>query len=105
MRNFVFIIPTFVLAFGVSLQAILSTGKTVLGLDFFLDLLNSGYWPLYGEIEYFLDKINNKTCLETPFTGPPCLNGIQIISISIILIIYMIISSILLVNLLIAMFR
>jgi hypothetical protein len=97
------IIATFVLAFGVSLQAILSPRNKFSPL-IFIEILNIAYWPIYGEIR-ILNSINNETCLESGSTEPPCLDHLTFAASFILLMVYMVIASVLLINLLIAMFR
>jgi hypothetical protein len=100
---FLIIISTFVLAFGVSLQAIIFPGDTFTP-KIFIEILNIAYWPIYGEIS-ILGAINNETCLKSGSTKPPCLDSFTYVASYMMLMLYMVIASVLLINLLIAMFR
>ena len=57
------IIATFVLAFGVSLQAIIFPSNQF-SSRILIDILNIAYWPIYGEIS-ILSAINNETLMKS----------------------------------------
>ena len=101
MRDFSILMGTFGIAFGVCLEANLTHGEdastkinTVLSISF---------WPLFGEIEGVLENMNNQTC--TGNNEITCLGSISYISSYVLLMFYMVIGTILLINLLIAIFR
>lgn len=71
-------------------------------LKTFISVLNVAYWPIYGELG-ILELINNENCGEDG--KPECLDESTSIVGFILLMIYMIIASVLLLNLLIAVFR
>jgi hypothetical protein len=97
LKYFVFIIFNFVFAFGIAMQAIIDPNAEP-SLMVFVSIFNISYWAVYGEIS-ILDSLNeclsNGKCEEI---------GSMLFAYS-LLMIYMIISSVLLINLLIAMFR
>ena len=98
MRDFSVVISTFLIAFGISLQAILSPhGESSSNL--LLDILDIAYWPIYGEIKV-LSKFENDACV-----GEKCLDSLSFGFSYMLVMVYMFISSVLLLNLLIAMFR
>ena len=103
MINFLIIILTFTLSFGISLQAIIFP-KDSFSWSIFREIINIAYWPFYGEIR-ILETINNETCYESESPEPPCLDDFSFVSSYIILMIYMVFASILLLNMLIAMFK
>ena len=103
LMNFFIIILTFMISFGISLQAILFP-KDSFSWSIFREILNIAYWPIYGEIS-ILERINNETCFESGSIEPPCLDDLSFFSSYTLLMIYMIFASVLLINLLIAMFR
>ena len=94
---------TFVLAFGVALQASLFPGDGF-SPKIFLEIIHVAYWPIFGEIS-ILEAIHNETCIESGSTEPPCLDTFTYTSTYILLMVYMVIANVLLINLLIAMFR
>ena len=61
MRDFSVVISIFLVAFGISLQAILSP-QGASNSNVFLDILDIAYWPIYGEIKV-LETIQNDTCV------------------------------------------
>lgn len=96
----------FAVAFGVALQAILHPMDSFTPIVL-IEILNKVYWPIYGEIT-ILDEISNTTCFnDSTWTehNPECFDLATHISSYILLMIYMIGASVLLINLLIAMFR
>ena len=97
MRDFSVVISTFLIAFGISLQAILTHGES--SSNILLDILDIAYWPIYGEIKV-LETIQNDTCV-----GDDCLDSLSYGFSYMLVMVYMFISSVLLLNLLIAMFR
>ena len=98
MRDFSVVISIFLVAFGISLQAILSP-QGVSSSNIFLDILDIAYWPIYGEIKV-LEMIQNDTCV-----GSECLDSLSYGFSYMLVMVYMFMSSVLLLNLLIAMFR
>ena len=93
------IICTFTFSFGIVLQAIMSPKVSSLSTKTIIGILNSVYWPLYGEMN-ILESIESTNC-----TDDDGLCQVSKASSYILLMIYMIIASVLLLNLLIAMFR
>lgn len=87
-------------AFAISVHAILYPQKNF-NFDTIVKLIHMGYWTLFGEI-YILDDLNKKSCLDNPSA---CLETTGIFVSSLILMAYMIISSLLLINMVIAMFK
>lgn len=67
------------------------------------DILDKAYWPIFGELKV-LETISNDTCKEHP-NDPACLSPSNYAVSYLLLMIYMIGASVLLINLLIAMFR
>ena len=63
--------------------------------------MHMGYWTIFGEI-YILDDLNKKGCANDPST---CLEPTGTFVSSLILGGYMIISALLLINMVIAMFK
>ena len=97
---FLVIIANFVFASGITMQAILSPQKSFTW-KFIFNVLNKAYWPLYGQLD-ILEEINK--CLDQPNTND-CQDLASLIVAFFILMVYMIISTILLLNILIAIFR
>ncbi len=98
---FLIIILVFILAFAISIESILSpydhfTTKV------FTDFLDIAYWPIYGE----LDLLEGLYACLNP-TDKPCefKSNIAVYASVILLMVYMVMVSVLLLNLLIAMFR
>ncbi len=92
---------TFLIGFGVALQALLKPRdyfSLSLLLEIPIEILNITYWPIYGEIK-ILDDLTEKI---NGFDG--LLVSRYIVSFF-ILIIYVALASILLINILIAIFR
>lgn len=85
-------------AFGIALKTILPGDVSLIGI------LNIVYWPIYGEIK-ILEKITNGSCLESGNIDAPCADKLTFYSHYFMLMVYMFIASVLLINLLIAMFR
>ena len=119
MKKYIFIIGTFTFAFGIALKAILISPKNIQNfkssnesdignsfydatrffyLDAFIDILEKAYWPFYGEIPVLDDIRNaiNRSTIEEQLSGYAAF---------LLLVIYMGFSSLLLVNIVIAMFR
>ena len=70
MRDFFVVISVFLVGFGISLQAILSTeGES--SSNIFLDILDIAYWLIYGKIKV-LEMIQNDTCV-----GSECLDSLS----------------------------
>ena len=88
------------LAFGICLESNLTHGESF--KEKANAVLNSAYWPLFGEIEDVLDKLDEK-CTSTEENK--CLSSFTYVTSYVLLMIYMVIGSILLINLLIAIFR
>ncbi len=84
-------------AFGISLQSILSP-QGGSSSKIFLDILNIAYWPIFGEIKV-LEMIQNDACV-----GNECLDSLSYGFSYMLVMVYMFMSSVLLLNLLIAMF-
>lgn len=102
MKYFVTIIMTFVLAFGVAFQLLL-TPINAPNAKIIFDVLSNTYWPIFGEIT-LLNKINNDKCDKTD-PKKHCVDELSSSVSYVLLMIYMIIASVLLVDLLIAMVR
>jgi hypothetical protein len=98
LRDFSVVISIFLVAFGISLQAILSP-QGASNSNVFLDILDIAYWPIYGEIKV-LETIQNDKCV-----GSECLDSLSYGFSYMLVMVYMFMSSVLLLNLLIAMFR
>ena len=94
---------TFGLSFGVSLEASLAYGGSF--STKILEVLNIAYWPIYGVIGRVLEKINNESCNNIERSQSNCIDSFTYMSSYILLMIYMVIATILLINLLIAIFR
>ena len=101
MKDFSVLISTFGFAFGVCLEANLTLGKTM--QEKILEVLNIAFWPLFGEIDEVLEKLNNNYCHVV--NDPYCIGSISFTATYILLMLYMVIGTILLINLLIAIFR
>lgn len=95
---------TFVIAFGVAFQSLLASHKNF-SFKVLIDVFNNAYWAVYGELT-LLDKINSQLCIgnDNDFENP-CLDELSASIAFILLMIYMIVASVLLVDLLIAMVR
>ena len=76
--------------------------KDTFGWKIIIEILNVIYWPIYGELG-ILKAINNEECGKQD--QPECLDESTAIVSFILLMLYMIIASFLLINLLIAVFR
>jgi hypothetical protein len=98
LRDFSVVISIFLVGFGISLQAILSP-QGASSSKIFLDIIDIAYWPIYGEIKV-LETIQNGTCV-----GNECLDSLSYGFSYMLIMVYMFMSSVLLLNLLIAMFR
>ena len=97
---------TFIFAFGIPLQAIINPNITAFSVETLLQILNDAYWPVYGEMKV-LEKLNLNKCSED-YSWRECFSDVTNISKTssiFLLMVYMIIASVLLLNLLIAMFR
>ncbi len=92
--SFLIVFLVFILAFGISIEAIMNRNPATLK-----NLLNVVYWPIYGEIR-ILDQLDS--CLEN---ADSCLNLKESYVIMGLLMVYMAIASVVLLNLVIAMFR
>lgn len=97
---FISILAIFVCAYGVTTQATMYPNSE-LGYDLFVSIVNKAYWPLYGEIKILGDDIEGEICKDDPSKCPE--QGGVIFSY-LLLMVYMMISNVLLLNLLIAMF-
>lgn len=89
------------MAFGVSMHSIMYP-KAIFSLKIVIEILNLIYWPIYGELG-ILKAINNEECGK--MGQPECLDEMTAVVSFILLMFYMIIASVLLINLLIAVFR
>ncbi len=69
------------------------------------DILQKAYWPIHGEMKV-LESINERRCNNdsSNSTGTPCFDKPRFVISHILLMLHMIVTSILLLNLLIAMF-
>ena len=108
LLGFLVILSAFVIAFGVALQAILAPAESFTP-KIIIEILKISYWPIYGEIS-ILDKVHNEECFnEKDDTSnrydQSCFDLPTHISSYILLMIYVTIASVLLLNLLIAIFR
>jgi hypothetical protein len=95
------IIVTILFAFGVASQSMLhknneNSYKTIFGI------FEKTYWPIYGEIS-FLHSLNPENC-DQKDPKKSCLDTVTYITYYLLLMVYMIIASVLLLNLLIALF-
>ena len=100
--DFSILIAIIGLAFGICLESNLAHGESFQSK--IIAVLNLAYWPLFGEIEKVLNKIE----IESNCTGMienECMGIFTHASSYILLMIYMVIGAILLLNLLIAIFR
>ncbi len=88
------------LAFAISVHSILYP-QNEFNFETILKVLHMGYWTIFGEI-VILDDLNNKNCKENPTN---CLEPTGTFVSSLILMAYMIISAVLLINMVIAMFK
>ena len=101
LKYFLIIIFNFVFAFGIALQAILYPKKSF-SFKIFLEIFGTSYWSIFGEIS-LLDELDK--CLDDDVSDTSlCLNQTPIVFSFLLLMTYMIVSSVLLINLLIAMF-
>lgn len=99
---FLFIIMVFIIAFGVTMHASMYQQES---LSFVLvrKIFDAGYWPINGELK-ILEDIERQSCdKDDSECVMPNASGSAFSYFA--LIIYVIISNILLLNLLIAMFR
>ena len=97
LKYFLLILFNFIFAFGIALQAIMFPNEPP-SLLIFIKIFNISYWPVYGQIDV-LDEMNK--CYD----NAECENLTEMLFAFLILMCYMIISSVLLINLEIAMFR
>jgi hypothetical protein len=95
--SFFFIFLVFILAFGVSIKAILTQPNE--NESTLKSLINIVYWPIYGDIR-LLDKLED--CFKD---AENCKNLNESNASLALLMIYMYIANVLLLNILIAMFR
>ena len=103
LKDFLIIIGTFVVAFGIALQSILYQ-DVILTSNILIEILNIAYWPIYGEINV-LDIINEDKCSAKNSNELTCTDSMTHLSSYILLMIYMVMANVLLLSLLIAMFR
>jgi hypothetical protein len=101
MRDFSILMSAFGIGFGICLEANLTHGEEV--STKLSAVLSIAFWPLFGEIEGVLENMNNQTCNGT--NELTCLGSISYVSTYVLLMFYMVIGTILLINLLIAIFR
>lgn len=83
-------------AFGVVLQSI-TTKEPTFSFEYIFGIFDNGYWPIFGHLD-LLETF--KTCSETN----TCVSKLLIYASYIGLMCYLIISSVVLINILIAMF-
>lgn len=100
---FMCIIAIFVSAFGVTTQATLYPSRNQLNFKLLRNVINKGYWPIYGEMK-ILDELGDCT-YDPAFNKTTCPENSGVVFSYIALMIYMVIANVLLINLLIAMFR
>ena len=98
------IILAFTLAFGIPLQAIIRPEQSSFSFETLIDIFNNAYWPIYGEMKV-LEDIVLQNCSDSNSTTGCLSETISKFSSYALLMIYIIIASVLLLNLLIAMFR
>jgi hypothetical protein len=87
-------------AFAIPVHSILYPQKEF-NFNTILKVFHISYWTIFGEI-YILDDLNNKSCKDNP---SECLEPTGVFVSSLILMAYMIISALLLINMVIAMFK
>ena len=104
MNYFLIIIVTFIFAFGIPLQAIIRPNDTSFSFDSLIQIFNNAYWPIYGQINLLEDLKFGNCSIEKSIIECSSEKASKIFSYG-LLMIYMIIASVLLLNLLIAMFR
>ncbi len=95
--SFGLIFLVFILAFGFSIESMLISSDE--NQSSLINLINFVYWPIYGEIR-ILDQLDK--CFENPVN---CSNLRESYAVLVLMIIYMVIASVMLLNLVIAMFR
>jgi transient receptor potential cation channel subfamily M protein 4 len=100
LMYFLIIIVTIMSAFGVASQAILkerneSYYKIIYGI------FETAYWPIYGELG-MLKTLEEK--FECKNSSDKCIDFPSYVTVYLLLVVYMIIASVLLLNLLIALF-
>ena len=103
LKNFLYLIGVFIFSFGIAFIAILSPGPVTF-YELFIKIFYLAYWPIHGEITV-LEKIYNETCFDNGNKESECLDFVSFNASFFLLIIYMVIASVLLLNLLIAIFR
>ncbi len=92
---------TFLIGFGVALQALLKPRdyfSLSLLLEIPVEIFNIAYWPIYGEIKILDDLTKNLNYFEW-------LSVLRYVPSYFVLIIYVALASILLINILIAIFK
>jgi hypothetical protein len=92
---------TFGLAFGICLESNLTFGESF--GEKIRSVLKSAYWPLFGEIEDVLNKLDKLNCTSSEENA--CMSSFTHTTSYVLIMIYLLIGSILLINLLIAIFR
>lgn len=97
MIYFFIVILNVVFAFGIALQAIMNPNTTFSFLIIF-KIFDISYWPVFGQIDV-LEKIRDCTSDDN------CEELAPMIFSYVLLMVYLVFSSVLLINLLIAMFR
>ena len=96
------------IAFGIALEANLTIGKNF--KTTVTSVFDFAFWPIFGEIEKVLDELEIRgRCVEAKQTNQTnstnCDGIVTIASSYLLLMVYMITATILLINLLIAIFR
>jgi hypothetical protein len=92
---------TFGLAFGICLESNLQFGVSI--SEKIRSVIKSAYWPLFGEFENVLKKFEKSDCTSTE--GNESMSSFTHATSYVLIMIYVLIGSILLINLLIAIFR
>lgn len=96
------IVLAFFLAFGITLQSIISpysdgTYKMI------FDVLDKAYWPLFGDTNLY-SVLDNGNCDAKPDDNS-CIDRPRYVISYFLIVIYMMISNVLLLNVLIALFK
>ena len=100
MVFFIFIIAILVSSFGIITQSTLYP-KNTFNFKLIKNIINKGYWPIYGEMKIF-DDFEKENCNKHQ-DGCTESTGVEFSYIA--LMIYMLIANFLVIDLLIAMFR
>ena len=101
MKEFSILLGTIGIGFGCCLHANLTHGEE--SSTKVKAVLNLAFWPLFGEIDSVLEGMDERSCKEG--NQPDCLGSISYVATYLLLMLYMILGTLLLINLLIAIFR